>query len=60
MTTPVTEPVGPSEFSHGRGLMVPIDLADPTQSEQLHAVYRTNSADPGDTAEAHYEDWVRE
>lgn len=41
---------GPSEFSHGRGLVAPTELADPSLSEELRAVYRTNPADPGDVA----------
>lgn len=41
---------GPSEWSHGRGLVAPTELADPSLIEQHLAVMRTNPADPGDVA----------
>lgn len=47
--TPVTlvnsEP-GPSEFSHGRGMVAPPELEEPSALWQLKAEQRTNPADP--------------
>lgn len=56
------EPHG-SEFSWGRGNQNSLTLGPgPTPLEVLKAQQRTNPADPGDTAEAHYRDpgWVVE
>lgn len=57
------EPVGPSEFSWGRGPQSPPELgAVPNVREQLRAVFRNDlpdrSLDPG--AVPTYEDYVRE
>lgn len=60
VTTPGLEP-GPSEFSWGRGLMVPLDKGPgPTQVEEAAAIRRTNPADPTASHEARYVDWIRE
>lgn len=43
--TPNIEPAD-SEYSHGRGLQPPRNLADPTGYEVLRAYYQTDSVDP--------------
>lgn len=57
------EPVGPSEFSWGRGLQSPPDLGGvPTVRDQLRATFRNDlpdrNLDPG--AVPTYEDYIRE
>lgn len=47
-----------SEFSWGRGRMAPLDKADPSQWDQVRAVYRTDPADP--TSTVNYDGEVRE
>lgn len=42
---PGTEPHD-SEYSHGRGLMPPANLADPSGAETLRAYYQLDSVDP--------------
>ncbi len=60
VVTPGLEP-GPSEFSHGRGLMVPLELGPgPTQVEEMKAIMRTDSTDPAATHLGRYADWIRE
>ena len=55
------EPVGPSEFSHGRGLMVPrSQKPEPELYEQMLARYRTNPADPSSTDDDGYAEMERE
>ncbi len=49
---------GRSEFSFGRGQMAPLELADPSQADVMHAVYRTDPADPA--AEVDYSTEIRE
>lgn len=56
--TDVEGPAGPSEFSFGAGGMPPIELADPSQAQQLQVVYRTDPADPA--AGLDYSDRIRE
>lgn len=52
---------GPSEFSHGRGLMVPLALGPgPTPVEEMKAIMRTNPADPTAVHTDRYADWIRE
>lgn len=43
--TPGFEPAD-SEYSHGRGLMPPANLADPSGAETLRAYYQLDSVDP--------------
>lgn len=60
VATPNVEPGG-SEFSWGRGLMAPMTKGHvPTQIEEMKAVMRTNSADPGASHLDRYADWIRE
>jgi hypothetical protein len=57
----IDEPTGPTEFSHGRGLMVPRSKKpEPRLYEQMLAVYRTNPADPSSTIEDGYAEMERE
>lgn len=59
----LTEPIGPTEFSYGRGVQAPPDEgAVPTGREQLRALWRNDqpdrNLDPG--AVPTYDDYVRE
>lgn len=45
VSRPGVEP-GPSEFSHGRGMVAPLGLKPPTDLEVLQEERRTNPADP--------------
>lgn len=59
----MTEPVGPTEFSWGRGVQAPPDEgAVPTGREKLRAIWRNDqpdrNLDPG--AEANFDDYIRE
>lgn len=38
-----------SEYSHGRGLMPPTSLADPSGYEQMRAIYAMDSTDASAT-----------
>jgi len=37
---------GPSEFSHGRGMVAPLDMVDPSPWQVMANERRTNPADP--------------
>jgi hypothetical protein len=57
----MTEPKGPTEFGHGRGLRPPRSAGyEPTELDLHLAVMRTDTTDPNDTAEQHFADWERE
>lgn len=58
-----TEPVGPTEFSWGRGPQSPPDEgAIPTNAEKLRSLYRNDQPDRNldSGAVADYDDYIRE
>lgn len=59
MTVPVGEPGG-SEYSWGKGMMVPPTLAPPELWQELTAVYGTDPSDEGASVEGVYATWTRE
>lgn len=57
------EPIGPTEFSWGRGLQSPPDEgAIPTNAEKLRSLYRNDQPDRNldSGAVADYDDYIRE